>query len=199
MNWSEKLYAQGKIIYRPFTTTTLKYNYILDRLDYQDYDHYFSLNPGGILKRFNYAFTNIINLTQTLSSSTFFQFNLSKFYKQYRHYVYEDFRDQRYTHVALLNQQPQEAPSFKTGGTLNQQFNRSTRSHAIKFDMTTQLNKDHQIKFGMDITQHQLNFEDINLIQEEGFSNPAVTGDPFVPMRIPDANDPNENLSINNK
>ena len=196
MNWNEKIYAQGKLTFKPFSASALRYNFIIDRVHYQDYEHSYSLNPDGNLGKFREAYTNILGLTQLLSTSTFFQINLAHFNKEYMHHVYENSSDSRYTHYALLNQQPQEMPSFKTGGTINQQFNRTTRSVTLKFDFTSQLNQIHQAKFGFDITKHTLTFRDINLLQEEGLSDPAITGEPFAAVRVPDPYDPNENLVI---
>jgi len=196
MNWNEKIYAQGKLTFKPFSASTLRYNFIIDRVHYQDYEHSYSLNPVGNLKKFKKAYTNIIGLTHLLSSSTFFQINLSHFNKQYKHYVYENYSDSLYTHHALLNQQPQEVPSFKTGGTINQHFNRTTRSLTFKFDLTTQLNQIHQAKFGIDVTKHTLTFKEIYLLQESGLSDPAITGEPFASMHVPDPDSSNENLAI---
>lgn len=196
MNWNEKFYGQGKLTYRILPEVKLTYNYIYDNVKYRDYDHSFTYNPDGDFKRFRKGNTNILGMTHTLGSSTFYQLNLTYFFKQYRQYVYEDWNDGHYTHYLLLNQQPADVPSFKTGGTQSSHFKRTTGSYGGKFDITSQVTKAHQVKGGLEFNYHNLTFDNINLIQEEGIPDPDDSGNPFVKMRVPNPNDPNENAMI---
>jgi len=196
MNWSEKLSLQGKLTLRPLSTVKLTYNYIFEKVRYRDYDHSFSYNPDGDVKRFRNANTNSLGLTQTLSPTTFYQTSVSYFFKEYKHYVYEAVDDPMYTHYLLLGQQPQETPSFRTGGTQNQHFRRTTGSLAFKYDLSSQVSQQHQVKAGIDIGRHALSFENIYLLQTDGLPDPSVSLQPFVAMRVPDADDAGENLSV---
>jgi outer membrane receptor for ferrienterochelin and colicin len=196
LNWNEKLSLQGKLTYHPFSTVKLTYNYIFEKVRYQDYDHSFSYNPDGEVKRFRNANTNSLGLTHTVSAVTFYQTSISYFFKEYKHSVYESVNDPLYTNYMLLNQQPQETPSFRTGGTDNQHYRRSTGTIAFKYDISSQLAQQHQLKAGIDISRHELSFETINLLQADGLPDPAVSLNPFVKMRVPDPANPGENLSI---
>src|SRR5690606_34904456 len=126
MNWNEKIYGQGKLTFRPFSDIRLNYTYVLDDVEYRDYDHSFAYNPDGDYKRFRTGHTNLLSLTHTLSANTFYTASLSYFFKRYQQYVYENPFDERYTNDILLNQQPAEVPSFKTGGTQAGHFKRLT-------------------------------------------------------------------------
>lgn len=196
MNWNEKIYGQGKLTWRPFSDIKLNYNFILDDVEYQDYDHSFSYNPDGILKRFRTGHTNILGLTHTLNSYTFYEVNLSYFFKRYKHYAYEDPFDERYTHPYLLNQHPAEVPSFRTGGTETSRFKRTTSTYGAKIDLTSQVTQVHMLKFGIEFNQHQLTFDNINMIPPQGIPDPPQSGDPYVRFRIPDPNNPGENFDI---
>ncbi len=68
MNWNEKTNLHGTLIFKPLNTTTLKYTYLMDQVGYQDYDHSFSLNPDGNLKRFRDAQTHLLGITQMFST-----------------------------------------------------------------------------------------------------------------------------------
>jgi len=114
MNGNEKIYGQGKLTFKPFSDVKINLNYIIDDVDYRDYDHSFSFNPDGDFKRFRTGMTNIVGITHTLSATTFYQANFSYFFKRYYQYVYEDPLDPKYTHDLLLSQEPTEAPSFRT-------------------------------------------------------------------------------------
>ncbi len=197
MNWNEKIYGMGKLTYRPFSGFKINYNYILDNVEYRDFDQSFSYNPDGDFRRFRKGNTNILGLTHALSPNTFYQANFSYFFKQYRSYVYEFPDDPRWTNDKLLGQQPTEVPSFKTGGTQNQQFKRITSTYGFKLDFTSQVNKVNMVKLGVEANRHKLGFDNIYLLQPLSIEDPTVTGDPFVQRHIPNPNDPNENLSIN--
>jgi outer membrane receptor for ferrienterochelin and colicin len=196
MNWNEKLSLQGKLTFHPFSMMKFTYNYMFENVRYRDYDQSFSYNPDGDVTRYRTANTNSLGLTHTLSSSTFYQMNVSYFFKEYQHYVYESVSDPRYTHYLLLNQQPQETPSFRTGGTQNQHFHRSTGTVAFKYDISSQFTQQHLIKAGIDVSRHDLSFDNVYLLQPDGLPDPSVSGNPFVAMRVPDPNNPGENLSI---
>jgi len=157
----------------------------------------FSDNPDGDFTYYNNANANTLGLTHTLSSSTFYQASLSYFFKDYMYYVYQNVSDPRYTNVLLLSQQPQEVPSFLTGGTQNENFRRTTGTYNFKLDLTSQLSDHHQLKAGVDLTKYQLTFDDFFLLQPDGLLPPSTSLQPFVTMRVPDPNNPNENLSIN--
>ena len=186
MNWNEKLYGQGKLTYRPFSGIKVNYNYIYDNVEYRDFDQSFSYNPDGDFKRFRVGHTNILALTHTLSSSSFYQANFSYFFKKYRQFVYENPNDPRWTNDQLLGQQPTEVPSFRTGGTQNQQFKRLTNTYGFKLDFTSQVDKMNLVKFGIEVNQHHLGFDNIYLQQPTFFEDPSVTLDPYVTSYIPD-------------
>lgn len=197
MNWNEKVYGQGKLTYRPFTNIRLNYTYIIDDVEYRDYDHSFAYNPDGDYKRFRTGHTNLLSLTHTLSANTFYTANFSYFFKRYKQFVYENPFDTRYTNDILLDQQPTEVPSFKTGGTQAGNFKRLTSTYGFKLDFTSQVDNINMVKTGVEFNYHNLGFDDIYLMQPLGVDDPRVTLNPFVVRFIPDINDPNENLSIN--
>ncbi|MGE5400482.1 MAG: TonB-dependent receptor [Ignavibacteriales bacterium] len=196
MNWNEKMYGQGKLTYKPIPEIKLTYNYIYDKVRYQDYDQSFSLNPDGNFNKFRWGNTNILSMTHTLGSNTFYTLNGSYLFKEFRQYVYEDYQDPRYTNPVLLNQQPNDIPTFKTGGTQNQHFKRTTGTYGIKFDLTSQVTNAHQIKGGVEFNRHALTFDNIYLIEESGLTDPQLSGNPFTRMRLPDPNNPSENIGI---
>ena len=196
MNWNEKIYGQGKLTYRPFSDIKINYNFLYDNVEYRDFDKSFSYNPDGDFKKFRLGQTNILGLTHTLSSSTFYQANFSYFFKQYKQYVYENPNDTLWTHDRLLGQEPTEVPSFRTGGTQNQQFKRITNSYGFKLDFTSQLDKVNMVKFGIEVNQHHLGFDNIYLQQPLSIEDPSFSGNPFVKRFVPNLLDPNENLAI---
>ena len=196
MNYHEKIYFQGKLTLKPFSSVKVNYDYLLDKDRYRDYDQSFVLNPDGDFKKYQTGAANILSLTHILSSNTFYQASGSYFFKEYRQFVYQDPNDPRWTNYKLLNQQPADVPSFRTGGTQNQIFRRTTGTAGFKFDFTSQVSETHLIKTGVEFNMHRLTYDNINLLQPNNLSDPQVTLQPFVQMRIPNINDPNENIAI---
>jgi hypothetical protein len=196
MNWNEKFYGQIKLTLKPTIGVKLNLNILRDDVEFQDYDHSFSYNPDGNLKKFRTGLTSILSLIHTLGPSSFYQANFSYFTKEFQEYVYEDPNDPRWTHDALLGQEPKDSPSFKTGGTNAHQFKRTTDTYSIGIDFTSQMDRINLVKIGASVNKHELFFDEVDLLQDPSASEPQITGNPFVKRFIPDPNDPNQNLSI---
>ena len=196
MNWNEKIYVQGKLTWKPFTSVKVDFNYILDDVDYQDYNQFYTFNPDGNFKKFRKGNTNILAITHTLSSDAFYKLDLSYFFKDYEQYIYKDPYDPRYTNPLLLNQQPKEVPTFSTGGNPNTMFRRTTGTYGAKWDLTWQIDRINQVKTGLEFNRHNLTFDNITLIPPDTLQDPQVTGNPYASMRVPNPNNPNENLNI---
>jgi outer membrane receptor for ferrienterochelin and colicin len=185
MNWSERIYGQAKLNYRISPMMKLSYSLILDRTDYQDYDRLYQYNPDGNLNRFSRSYTNILQLSHSVSANTFYNVGLSYFIKDYKHYLYEDPNDPRYCHPNLLQQFSQYY--FYVGGTNLSRFSRETQTMLGKFDLTSQITQSHMIKAGFEARMHQLKFEDITLRPVESQSNfNPFTSSPFIQTQILD-------------
>lgn len=186
MNWSEKIYGQGKLIYKPFPSMTFDYSLIYDDVDYQEWgldgERNYKYNPDGAPKKFSTGLTQIFKITHLLSSRTFYNFGVSNFSKEFQRYTYEDAHDPRYIHPNMGLQQPY---SYRVGGTDNRRFKRETNTLLAKFDITSQVTKTHQIKSGLEFRRHRVYFRDINLqpIQEQS-SFSFLANSPYIQTRI---------------
>ena len=85
-----------------------------------------------------------------------------------------------------------------------------TDEYGVKLDFTSQVTRIHQIKTGVDLKLRTLSEYSANLLTwidrnengifdpgEDGISEPQITGNPFVRVRAPDINNPDENMSVN--
>ena len=199
MNYNERFNSQFKFTLKPFEGVKLDYVYILDNVNYRDIsnnDMSFTFDPYGDFRKFTTGNTNILSLTHTLSSSTFYQASLSYFFKEFQQYVYKNPSDPRYTNTQLFSLTPTEVPSFKTGGTQNTMFRRTTGTYGFKVDMTSQVDRINQVKTGVEYNLYNLTFNNVTLLQPNNLQDPTVSLNPFAPMHVPNPNDPNENLYI---
>ena len=201
MNWNEKIYAQGKLTWRPFKGIKIDYNYIIDNKNYQDYNQdngqLYTYDPLGFYHQFKRANTNILALTHTLSAETFYKLDFSYFFNQFEKYVYADPNDPRWTNTLLFQLTPTEVPSFYTGGTGNELFRRTTGTYGIKFDLTSQVTQVHQVKVGFEFNKYNLTYADAHLFQADSLQRPDATFNPYAKMYVPNPNDPSQNLNIN--
>ena len=197
MNDNQKLSGQGKVSIKLLPELRLSYNYLFEKRNYKEYDYSFSYNPDGLPHTQKNANTNILGLTHTIGSNTFYQLNLSYFFNKYKSYVYEDPNDSRYTADALLGQQPQNGFSFKTGGTVSDHFQRETATMGAKYDLTSQVTKAHQLKFGLEYNIHTLNYNRIHLTDPLGLpSTQQAPYNPYSHKVIPNENDSLQYLDV---
>ena len=204
MNWLEKFSSQNKLTFKLTPKTRLKLNFIYSYQEKQDYDHNRQLTQGG--RKTDYDIGNFkgINLSHSFSSTTFFDLNLSTFNKTYKSYLYEDQLDPRYITPDSLfwAQSNEEIPnwvladygsayadytpdySYSRWGVDGNHFKRETTTEQFKFDLTSQINKYNQVKFGLDYQQHKLEMHDASPLDME---NDRIY-EPLVPELV-DLND----------
>lgn len=164
-NENTRYFAQGKLTYRMFSAFTIRFSYLFDKQDY--FDGAPRLTPDNKLQRFRQGISNTFSINHALSNSSFYTLNLSYFFKDYRHYLYEDIYTGNAARPTLYvdNRLKQNPPySFDIGGTDNNRFVRNTGTYSLKFDWETQFNQQISVKFGADIKQHSIYFENINLV-----------------------------------
>ncbi|MBL0176474.1 MAG: carboxypeptidase regulatory-like domain-containing protein [Ignavibacteria bacterium] len=185
MNNSEKIYGQAKLSFRVFEGVKFWYQYIHDDVTYQDYNPFFVFNPGGNPTNHRIGQTHLAQATHVLSNSTFYTVGFSLFKKDFRRSVYDDKNDRRYVHPNLLEQVTPY--SFSTGGVDMGYFNRTTTTMSVKADFTSQFTQQHLIKGGVQVSAHDLYFNNITLRPVEAQTEiNLATDSPFIATRILD-------------
>ncbi|MBU0529213.1 hypothetical protein KKF86_05600, partial [bacterium] len=166
MDWNRKLYGQLKLIWKISTFAKLKYTIISDNVVYQDYTadessaRNYKYNPDGILTRNRSGLTQLLQFNQSFGTRTFYSFSLTRFDKNYNHRTYSEEDENKYVHSTLGLQNPY---SFKTGGTENNIFERSTVTSTIKGDLTSQSTQQHLVKLGLEYRLHNMKYYNADL------------------------------------
>jgi len=171
MNPYEKLNLQGKLTWRITNKLSLKYNLVTEnpqnflaisdpnKMIYKEYDNAFRYNPEGTLSRQSYNYNQTVQIVHQLSSKTFYTLGINQFSTNYKEYYFDDPADPDYGQLASrLNDMP--SYTFNIGGIVNHHYNRNTTSWIIRGDLTSQINKRHQLKAGLEWQSHQLNYHD---------------------------------------
>ncbi len=166
MNPFEKLNGQLKLTWNVARGIKLTANGILGGEDSKSgYDHSSRFIPTFQRDQFSNNRSYYVKLTHLLSDRTFYDLSFSNNYKKFESYVFEDPFDSRYLPNDYAGIRANNVVSnFRIGGTDNGRFRRETDTYIAKFDITSQVNNENQVKFGLEYRQHSLFQEDLTSI-----------------------------------
>src|SRR3989339_365164 len=162
MNFSKRLSLQGKLALNVGGGKGIVLSGLYQDNKYRDYDHLYRLNPDGDYKKFQKSYLGIASYTLLLDNSAFIDFSFSGLRSEFKQYVYKDPLDPRY--VDPNRKKDVSGNAFLTGGTQNWHFNHTTTSFTGKSDFTWQIDNINQIKTGIDLTYHNLKYEDFQIV-----------------------------------
>ena len=185
MNSSERWYAQGKLTWHLNSAVKVTGNYIYDYTISRPYNRSYFYDPNGTGYDHNRSNTAIFQLNDALSERTYFTVGASYFDKDYKYYLYQSLDDPRYVHPTV--ETTPDGYSFLTGGTDLRHTYHRTKTFLGKFDLNSQLSETHLLKFGVEIRQHTISYENIQLqpITAQTSFDPA-TSDPFIQTQVMD-------------
>ncbi len=176
MNPSHSLNLMGKFKIQLAPALTLRIESVFNNGWWKSYDHYYKYNPDGAYNYYSTSYHTAANLVHTLSPSTFYQLRAAYNQRQYQRYVYENPYDSRYVPTDKIQGNP-GGTTFGFGGTHMGHTNQQSKSYIVKFDMTSQLNKRHLIKFGAEGRLHELNNESFTILYDRiRYNQPTVLG-----------------------
>lgn len=176
LNPFRKYNGQGKLTYRFENGAKLSYQILADNMKYRNLDNLvpqddvedprkFKYNPDGMYWQYGTGMNQILSFNQALSEKSFYTLNLSYTKNTYKFYVHENPNDPAYVRQERL--QDAQNYAFYTGGQGMWHQDRSTRKAGVKFDITTQANKLHQLKAGIDLNQYSLQLEEYQLVWDD--------------------------------
>lgn len=176
MNNYRKFSGMGKLTYRPTGTIKISGQFMYSDEQFQNFNFGASYIPFSQPTNYRDSYTAILNLTQTLSSSTFYNLGASLLRAREASYLYEDLLDPRYIATGFNGQTPggffapgqaQNGFEFLVTGLSTNFFERSTRTLNLKGDITSQVDKNNLVKMGFDVKFHRLQFENQALLADE--------------------------------
>lgn len=197
MNFDKRSLIQAKLTYKITPSFKLNYQIFFNTHNFKNYNQYFKYNPEGDYKRFENSLTHQFALDHVLSPSTYYNFRVTKFFHEYKHYVYENpldtpdyVRDPKdstvyhinpknphgYVHTDSLNSPV--SYSLARAGMEMDHFKRSTAYWVAKYDITSQINSRHELKSGFEFRRYELKYDWFR-IQPKRVGNEEVR--PFEP------------------
>jgi carboxypeptidase-like protein/TonB-dependent receptor-like protein/outer membrane beta-barrel protein len=161
MNDRERISGQAKLTYQFTGTMKLSLSGLASKIDYRDYSQDWQVVPDGDVRKYDRGYEGSALWTHSLNSTSFYTINLAFFRKGFKEYLYENPLDPRYlVDPNLANKGLYE---FNSIGTNLHHFQRLTETRDGKIDYTSQINRLHEIKVGVEGKLHRLYLEDYNV------------------------------------
>ncbi len=188
MNPNERWSGQGALEWKILTSLILKIDFLGSSYQSAWYNHSYRLNPEGVRGSSGYGATVIAKLTHVLSKSTYYETIFSYKKNENKSRLYNDPYASRYVHPDSLTAGSYQF--FKAGTDLFRS-SRATKSYIGKLDLTSQINRRHLLKTGLEIQTDQIDFENLTLIPATDANGQQIT--PFQPYILP-VSTPNHSL-----
>lgn len=202
MNPSKKFSGTFKLTFKPLSTVKINYDLLYSKSFYKYYSHDFKYNPDADYNYHENGLINSIDLRHALSPNTFYSFKILYNFNDYKQYLYplidENgnpvdyyagkgtdglFADPRYQPIEKLTRPV--SYTFYFGGTRNGHSYERAKTFGLKFDLVSQLNLEHELKFGLEYKIHTLDYESF-VIKRDTIR--------YLVPTIPDINSPDHDL-----
>ncbi|MFB0515678.1 MAG: TonB-dependent receptor domain-containing protein [Candidatus Neomarinimicrobiota bacterium] len=170
--WREKVTSNSKLTLRLTDRLKLRLSLLTSDEVYQDWNHNRQLVPDAEPFKFNQGQDLSLGITHSLSARTFYELRLSQFYKAFQEYRFADPEDTSYIDSnfyfhTFIDERLIPQFSFDTWGISFHRFNRQSITNVAKLDLTSQINRTHQLKFGTEYRLHNLTLDDYDLTDED--------------------------------
>lgn len=185
MNPSEDMNGTFKLTYKPSSSIKFNYDVVYNNSEYQFYNHALKYNPDANYQRFSFGLLNSLEFRHVLNNSTFYTLKGSYNISDFKRYLYPlldasgsevDYSagmdvsgylpDPRY--LDINSTQSIALYTFASGGTLNEHFYQRTKTSDGKFDITSQINNNHELKAGAELKVHVLDYEYFEVANDDG-------------------------------
>jgi hypothetical protein len=192
LNPYERITAQGKLSFKITHNLIARYTVFWNRTtNDKTYLKEFTYAPDGVPMQKSDGLTHIFELNHMLSPKTFYELRINRFYSEYQRYLYENpysmpdyittmVTDSATGRISNVYSPDPDGPlgyvdpdlynaaptgySFNSSGNVLDHYERSSAYWVGKFDLTSQINKMHQIKTGLEARFHELKLNSYTII-----------------------------------
>jgi len=150
-----------KVIAKPFKDHKITYEFVHENGTSKAYEHRWKYNPDGLPTNYSKSFSHMVHYDYIINPNGFINVKFANLAKQYEQYLYSDPYDLRYMPTTRLS--IGSGPSFYMAGTnMNHAYRKNTTT-IVKSDMTYQVNRFNQIKWGVESRFHELYVHDYQI------------------------------------
>ena len=183
MNPSESSNFLSKITWRVSPRLKISSQSILSSSKSKSYSHVYKYNPDGVSTGYSGNNNHALKINHSLSPKSYYEANLFISDTDYKNYLYEDTLDLRYVNTDYINTEPTSA-TFLFGGTQMGHTYRVSSSVGGKFDFTTQINNNHEIKTGLSFRSDNLNERNLQVLYNQNYDEPTVLPENKSPYHV---------------
>ena len=183
MNPSESSNFLSKITLRLSPRLKISTQSILSSSQSKSYSHVYKYNPDGVSTGYSGNNNHAIQINHSLSPKSFYEANVFISDTDYKNYLYADTLDERYVNTDYINTEPTSA-TFLFGGTQMGHTYRVSSSVGGKFDYTTQLNDNHEVKVGLSFRSDNLKERNLQVLYNQNYYEPTVLPENKSPYHI---------------
>jgi outer membrane receptor protein involved in Fe transport len=164
MNRSRNLNTTAKLTIKPASMLKINYDVLITGYKGQGYSHAYKYNPDMNPWYYDDGQFHSFEITHTLSNYMFYTLKGSYGTETNKSYLYENPLDLRYQPSENLNV---PTPStFYFGGTSNGYSKTIAKTYTGKFDITDQVSNQHELKGGLEVRIHNLNYDAFSILRD---------------------------------
>ncbi|MCK6603695.1 MAG: TonB-dependent receptor [Ignavibacteriaceae bacterium] len=193
MNPSTDLNTTAKLTFKPAPTIKINYDFVYSNSEYKSYTHDYKYNPDAIYNRYEWGLINSLEYRMAVSSSTFFSLKGSYNIYDFKRYLFplldasgNEVSFNPSMSLAGLRADPRYQPvekaiayspyTFLSGGTQNEHYYQRSYTTELKFDITSQVTNQHEVKFGVKSKWDTMDFVFFSILR-----NRSTYPDPVIP------------------
>ncbi len=183
LNPNEDISATGKLTFKPAGAMKINYDVIFSNSEFQLYNHNLKYNPDANYNRFEWGLINSLELRHAVSSRTFYSVRFSHSMYDFKRYLFP-LLDASGNAVSFrpgmslddLHPDPRYQPShkstrltpytFSSGGTLNEHFYQRSNTGEVRFDITSQITNQHDVKLGFHYKWDEMDFQNFFVLRD---------------------------------
>lgn len=157
MNPFEKINGQMKLTWKLTSLFRISANVLYGVENFRSYNHDARYMPQFSRDESTESLNLYVKATHSVTNNTFYDVSLSRTYKSYESFLFDDPYDSRYLPNNYAGHRANNfALNFLIGGTDNGRYSRTTDTYIGKFDLTSQVNSRNQMKAGVEYRMHNL-------------------------------------------
>ena len=183
MNPSESNNFLSKFTLRLSPRIKISTQSIMSKSQSKSYSHTYKYNPDGIATGYTENNNHSLQINHSLSAKSFYEGNIFFSDTDYKNYLYADTLDTRYVNTDYINTEPTSA-TFLFGGTQMGHTYRESKSVGGKFDFTSQISSNHEIKTGFSFRNDNLVERNLQVLYDQNYDEPTVLKENRSPYHI---------------
>ena len=196
MNPSREFSGTGKLTFSPFSTAKLRYDVLYSKSAWKGYSHSYKYNPDANYNNNEWGLLNALELRHSVNASTYYTVRGSYNLNDYQQYLYPllnasgspvVYSASGALDIKTLHADPRYQPDYKSvavapytflsGGTRNGHYYQRSATMSAKFDVTSQMNSNHEVKLGAEYKSHTLNYESFTVLRDTvRYFTPTIPG-----------------------